>query len=228
MAVTGLKIAFFLTIEAAGYAALLFGGAGTLRWPAGWAYFLLFFGGVIWMTGLLMRHDPALLAERTKSPFQKGQPGWDKIVLAVGLVALLAWTLLMPLDAVRFHWSQMPVGLQFAGGIGMVLAFWLMCRVSLENTYMSTAVRIQHERGHRVISTGPYAVVRHPLYLAVLIYLPSVALLLGSWYGMAGAVPIAAGLIFRTVMEDRELQRNLPGYTQYAVRVPYRLIRGVW
>jgi protein-S-isoprenylcysteine O-methyltransferase Ste14 len=89
-------------------------------------------------------------------------------------------------------------------------------------------VRIQTERGHKVISTGPYAVVRHPLYAAALLVFFSSALLLGSWYGLAASLVLAGAVVFRTVLEDRELRRGLQGYTDYAARVRYRLIPLVW
>ena len=96
------------------------------------------------------------------------------------------------------------------------------------NPFLAAVVRIQTERGQRVISTGPYATVRHPLYAAVLIYLPANALLLGSWYGLAVSFVLSIGIVFRTAMEDRELQRGLEGYAEYAARVRYRLIPLVW
>ena len=93
---------------------------------------------------------------------------------------------------------------------------------------LTTVVRIQTERGHKVISTGPYAVVRHPLYAAALLVFFSSALLLGSWYGLAASLVLAGAVVFRTVLKDRELRRGLQGYTDYAARVRYRLIPLVW
>ena len=223
-----MKICFILTLEALLYGALLFGAAGTVHWPAGWAYFVLFFAGAIALTVMLARRAPALLAERIRPPLQKNQPLWDKIFLIAFLVAVCGWTALMPLDAVRFHWSHMPAWLPYSGAALMVLSFLMMGRVFLENTFLAGTVKIQEERGHHVISTGPYAVVRHPLYAAALLYLPATAMLLGSWYGLAASSILAGGLVFRTAMEERELRCCLPGYTEYAARVPYRLIPRVW
>jgi len=224
----GAKVWLTFGVEAVIFSALLFGAAGTIRWPAGWAYLILFFVGALWITLLLARHDPALLAERMKIPVQKGQPFWDKILILPMIVAWCAWLVLMGLDAVRFRWSAMPLWLQCAGGALIVLSFWMFARVFRENPFLTAVVKIQTERGHRVISTGPYAAVRHPLYAAVLIYLPANALLLGSWYGLAGSFVLSGGLVFRTAMEDRELRRGLAGYAEYAARVRYRLIPFVW
>ena len=224
----GLKVWLTLAVEALIFSGLLFGAAGTIRWPAGWAYLILFFVGALWITLLLARHDPVLLAERMKLPVQKDQPFWDKVFLLAMTVAWCGWMVLMGLDAVRFRWSVMPVWLQCAGGVLMVLLFRVIARVCQENTFLVAVVKIQAERGHRVISTGPYAVVRHPLYAIMLILLPANALLLGSWYGLAASFVLSGGIAFRAAMEDRELQRGLEGYTEYAARVRYRLIPFVW
>lgn len=222
------KICVVFVSEILFFSALLFGAAGTVRWPAAWAYLILFVAGALWITLWLARHDPALLAERLKSPLQKGQPSWDKIFILPMMVAWCAWLVLMGLDAVRFRWSVMPVWIQSAGAALIVLSFRMIGRVFRENPFLTAVVRIQTERGHRVVSTGPYATVRHPLYAAMLIYLPANALLLGSWAGLAASVVFLGGLVFRTAMEDRELQHSLAGYTEYAARVRYRLIPFIW
>jgi protein-S-isoprenylcysteine O-methyltransferase Ste14 len=223
-----IKVCVTLVTEVLFFVALLFGAAGTIRWPAAWAYLILFIAGAFSITSWLARRDPGLLAERLKSPWQKGQPFWDKFLILLMMVAWCAWLVLMGLDAVRFRWSVMPVWLQYVGAALIVLSFWMIGRVFRENPFLTAVVRIQTERGHRVVSTGPYAIVRHPLYASMLIYLPATALLLGSWAGLAGSVVFAGVLVFRTAMEDRELQRSLPGYSEYAARVRYRLIPGIW
>jgi protein-S-isoprenylcysteine O-methyltransferase Ste14 len=210
------------------FAALLFGGAGTLGWIAGWAYLGLFFGIAVPITVSLARHDPALLRERMKPLIQPGQPLWDKILMPAFLVAYLGWMVLMPLDAVRFRWSRMPVWLEAAGAAGVALGMWICYLAFRENTFLAPVVRIQSERGQRVISSGPYRVVRHPMYAGALVLLPSSALMLGSWYGLAGSALLIAGLVTRTTLEDRELRQGLPGYQAYAGRVRWRLIPGIW
>ncbi len=222
------KICVVLVTEVLIFSALLFGAAGTVRWPAAWVYLILFVAGALWITLWLARHDPALLAERLKLPLQKGQPFWDKIWILPMIVAWCAWLVLMGMDAVRFRWSVVPVWIQCVGAALMVLSFWMIVRVFRENPFLTAVVRIQTEREHRVISTGPYALVRHPLYVAMLIYLPASALVLGSRAGLAASLVFLGPLIFRTAMEDRELQRGLAGYTEYTARVRYRLIPFIW
>jgi len=155
------------------YGALLFGSAGTLRWVAGWAYLAIFFASAVLIVVLLARHDPALLAERLKSPVQRAQPLWDKIFLIALQFAWCGWLGLMGLDSVRFRWSEMPACLAWIGAAGLIASFWFMYRTLRENTFLAPVV----------ISTGPYAMVRHPYYAGALLMFVSTALLLAP--GMA-------------------------------------------
>lgn len=222
------KVWIVLGVEFLVFAILLFGAAGTLAWRAGWAFMIVFFGAAVLTTRMLAREDPALLEERMKPPFQPGQPLWDKIILA-GIVAFFpAWLALMGLDAVRFRWSVMPDWLLWIGAGGVTLALWICFRTFQANPFLASVVRIQTERGHRVISNGPYAYVRHPLYAGVLLLLPAIALMLGSWAGLVTTIALGGGLILRTILEDRELQRSLDGYADYARRVRYRLLPLIW
>ncbi|MGH6943069.1 MAG: methyltransferase family protein [Geminicoccaceae bacterium] len=222
------KVWVAFAAEALVLAVLLFGAAGTLRWPAGWAFIGLFFGGTLPMGWMLARHDPALLDERMRLPIQKDQPLWDRIILSVFFILFPGWLVLMGLDAVRFGWSVMPVWLQWVGGAGLALSFWIMHLTFRENTFLAPVVKIQTERGHKVVSTGPYAVVRHPLYAAALMFFAATALMLGSWYGLAAALVLAGVLVVRTAMEERELRCRLDGYAAYARRVRYRLVPWIW
>lgn len=205
----------------------LFGAAGTLRWPAAWAYLVLIFGPGLLITHDLAKRDPALLEERMKPVIQKDQPLWDRILIATLLALWLGWFVLMGLDA-RYGWSAMPVWLQWIGAAGVMLTMWIWFLIFRENTFLAPVVKIQKERGHKVISSGPYAIVRHPMYATALVFFAATALLLGSWYGLAGALLLAAWLVVRTALEDRELKHGLAGYTDYAARVRYRLVPLIW
>jgi RNA polymerase sigma factor (sigma-70 family) len=134
----------------------------------------------------------------------------------------------VPVEPGRFHWSRVPVWLQWIGGAAVPLAFWIFDRTFKENTFATPVVRIQKERGHKVISTGPYSIVRHPLYSGAMLLMPSMALLLGSFYGLLGSLILYTVLVFRTIMEDQTLMRELNGYPEYARHVRYRLIPFVW
>jgi protein-S-isoprenylcysteine O-methyltransferase Ste14 len=209
-------------------AMLLFGSAGTLGWPAAWAFLTLFFGLSQVLSLVMMRRDPAVVAERLKPPIQKGQPLWDKLLMLPFMILWLGWFVLIGLDAVRYRWTVMPAWLQVTGAAGLLLGYWIIYLAFRENTFLAAVVRIQKERGHSVVSSGPYAVVRHPMYAGALILIPSIALMLGSWWGVVGSVPILAALMLRTVMEERELRRGLAGYGDYAARVRYRLLPYIW
>jgi protein-S-isoprenylcysteine O-methyltransferase Ste14 len=209
-------------------AAVLFGAAGTVRWPAGWVFLAEMTGLGLVLTLWLAHHDPALLAERMSAGFQATQKTWDKVFMASLLVFWTAWYVLMALDAVRFRWSQVPVWLQAVGALLIALSMWGFYLTFRENSYAAPVVKIQTERGHRVVSTGPYAYVRHPMYAGALLLFIGIPLLLGSWYGLAGALVVTALLMARTVMEERTLADELAGYRDYAARVRWRLVPGVW
>jgi protein-S-isoprenylcysteine O-methyltransferase Ste14 len=212
----------------AGLGVLLFAAAGTVRWPAGWL-FLAEIGGLGLAMGLwLARHDPALLAQRMSSVFQREQKGWDKVFMASAIVLWIGWLVLMALDAGRFRWSLVPQWIQVVGALLIASGMYVVHLSFRANTYAAPVVKIQAERGHRVVDAGPYAHVRHPMYAGALLLLIGTPLLLGSWWGLAGAPVIAAVIAIRAVLEERTLADELPGYREYAARVRYRLVPGVW
>lgn len=210
------------------YSGLLFGSAGTLAWPEAWIFLVSLFVGVFAGGLWLKRHDPALFAERTKPLFQKGQPVWDRVILVLFASAWLGWFVVPGLDAVRYGWSHVPFAVQIMGGVLYLFGFAGIMWTMKANTFLAPVVRILSERGHQVVDTGPYAIVRHPMYVSVFLWMPGASLLLGSWWGtLFCAVPIGL-LTVRTALEDRMLQRDLAGYADYARRVRYRLVPGVW
>jgi protein-S-isoprenylcysteine O-methyltransferase Ste14 len=214
--------------EFAVFAALLFVSAGTLLWPAGWAFLALFFGFALAIILWLARKEPELLAERMSSPMQSGQPLWDKVFVVAVMVLFVAWLILMPLDAVRFGWSEVPGWLQILGALGVVLSFYIMFLTFRENAYLALVVKVQEERGQSVVSTGPYRYVRHPMYASTLLFFPGSALLLGSWWGLMFCTVLLGLLVWRIPLEERMLENGLDGYDEYERNVRYRLIPHVW
>lgn len=209
-------------------AALLFVAAGTWRWPEAWV--LLILNGTLGLASafLIARRDPGLLRERMRGPIQKEQKPWDKRLLALILLLCMTIPVAAGLDAVRFGFSRMPVWLEALGGGAIAVALYLFHAVMLTNTYATTVVRIQDERGHKVISTGLYAWVRHPMYLGATLYFLGFAFLLGSWWAVAIAVVVILLFAVRAVLEEETLKRELAGYADYAGRVRYRLVPGLW
>lgn len=207
---------------------LLFGVAGRWDWYGAWAWLALLLVVTVVATTRLVRHDPELLAERMKSPIQKEQKSWDKVLLSILLLVMVVWMPLMALDAGRFRWSEMPIWLQVFGAFGTALSMYIIYLTFRANTFLAPVVKIQSERGHHVVSSGPYAVVRHPMYAGALLLFASTGLLMGSWLGVLVGIVLIVLLIARTILEDRTLTEELPGYREYASRVPFKLIPRVF
>jgi protein-S-isoprenylcysteine O-methyltransferase Ste14 len=209
-------------------ALLLFLPAGTLAWPQGWAFLILFYLGSE-IPGLwLLRHDRELLNERMRSPLEAGQTPRDRLVVLAILVAFVGWIVFMALDARRFGWSSTPLWAQAFGAGLMAAAFWGWFEVLRANSFAATTIRLQTERGQRVIATGPYAVVRHPLYASTLLFMVGAPLLLGSLWGLAGLAVFLPLLGARALGEEQLLLPNLAGYADYARKVRFRLLPGIW
>ena len=221
--VTGQFVVLFLL-----FALALFIAAGTITWMAGWLFLILFFGFFASVSTWLFRHNPGLLLERTHIVGTADQQRWDKFLYPLLEVLCFAWLVLDSLDSVRFRWSSMPGWLQSAGGMVLLASFYLFFLTFRENSYLSPVVRVQQERGQTVVSTGPYRYVRHPMYSAIAVFLIGTTLLLGSWYGLLFVPCILIVLARRAVLEERTLQKELPGYAAYAARVRYRLVPRVW
>jgi protein-S-isoprenylcysteine O-methyltransferase Ste14 len=207
--------------------ALLFVPAGTLHWPAAWVFLATI--GIFGLAGgmWLAKTDPALLAERMRPMMQNDQPAADKkFMLAFGFVALI-WFLAIGLDH-RYHASDVPLALQALGWTMLVLSTGFIMWVMRENSFAAPVVKLQTERGHRVVSTGPYAWVRHPMYSGTVLFFIGAPLLLGSWWGLAMSPLFILLFAVRAGIEERALLAGLPGYADYAARVRYRLVPGLW
>ena len=209
------------------FAVLLFVPAGTLHWPAAWVFLGFMTASALGFGGWLARKDPALLAERMRSPIRPDQPAADKKFLLVFFVVILIWLIVIGLDE-RFHLSHMSVAWQALGLALLVLSSAFIAWVFNENSFAAAVVRVQAERGHHVVSSGPYAFVRHPMYSAAILFMVGIALLLGSWWGTAISLIFVVLFGIRTRIEEHTLMTGLPGYADYAARVRYRLVPGLW
>jgi protein-S-isoprenylcysteine O-methyltransferase Ste14 len=215
------------TVFVAALGALLFATAGTLHWPAAWV-FLAVSATLGPACGLwLAKTDPALLAERLRPTFQADQPAADKKFMLIFILAMLIWLVAIGLDR-RAHASHVPLMLQALGLVMYLLSTAFIMWVFRENSFAAPVVKVQAARHHHVISSGPYAFVRHPMYSGIMLFFVGVPLLLGSWWGVAIAPLFAVLFAVRARIEERALVEGLPGYADYAARVRYRLLPGLW
>lgn len=194
--------------------------AGGWRFPFFFAY-----SSVLWLsTGFIYsRAAPELVKERMKPPSDR-----DRRSRLISLPLMLGHYVVAGLDVGRFGWSVMPLAEQFFGLSLVVAGVGFMGWTLLSNPFASTAVRIQHERKHEVITTGPYALVRHPMYLGVLLFALGSGAALGSWWAGLFMVPLLLVFVRRTLFEDRMLHDELEGYPEYAKRVKWRVVPGLF
>ena len=203
--------------------------AGDWRWPEGWI-----FGGwfvavgastVVW----LARRDPGLLAERYRMPGTGGQSRRDRIIVYLLTVGFVAWIVLMPLDARRLHWTpRLSLTVELIGDALLAGSWLLLFRSFADNTFESALVRVQTERGHRVVSTGVYGWVRHSMYLGAALMFAGGPLVTGAASALAVGLALSLLLAVRSLDEEELLTRELAGYDEYRRRVRYRLILFVW
>jgi protein-S-isoprenylcysteine O-methyltransferase Ste14 len=207
---------------------LLFVAAGTWRWPQAWIFIIEMVACGLAIGLWLARHDPALLAERLGPPIQRDQARGDRLFMIGIIVLWTAWLVLMAVDAVRFRLSQVPLWAQWIGALLILLSMYMTFLTFRENSFAAPVVKFQKERGQTVVTTGPYRYVRHPMYAGGILMFLGIPLLLGSGYGFA-LVPIWILLLaFRIPIEERMLREKLDGYEDYARRVRYRLMPGIW
>lgn len=204
--------------------------AGTLTWWDAWALigiWMLFF---VVITLLLVNRDPELLVERMKaSPVQSGQKGWDKIILTIFFIIGLSLYVVPGFELIRFGWNEpLPRWVRITALLVHIPGLALLTWVMMTNTYLSQVVKIDQDRGHRVITNGPYAIVRHPMYTAVILLLAAFPLALGSRLGLIPALLLIFLLIVRTIFEDRTLHIELRGYPEYANNTRYKILPGIW
>lgn len=199
--------------------------AGTLRWWQGWGCLAAFFVPASIISVWVARNDPALLERRLKAGPRAEKEVGQKIVQAIAAIVFVA-DFLVPAFDHRFGWSPAPAYVSLIGDAMMVLGFIVVFAVFRENTFTSAIIEVAEDQ--TVISTGPYAAVRHPMYIGALVMLYGIPLALGSWWGLLVNVPMTAALVWRLLDEERFLVKNLKGYAQYRERVKYRLIPLMW
>jgi protein-S-isoprenylcysteine O-methyltransferase Ste14 len=223
---TPAKMVLRLLIYVAILGAILFWCAGRLDWAMGWAWLVVHFA-VVLTSAVVVPIDPELVDERTQ--IKEGVKEWDKlIVIPTQILMPFGFLILAGLD-LRYGWSpDLPLWLQITalilGGLGYLFSIW----ASAVNKFYGRFVRIQKERGHHVISDGPYKYVRHPGYTGIIVFMLTTALALNSLWTLTLSGALSLLLIVRTALEDKTLQEELEGYKEYTQNVRYRLVPGLW
>jgi protein-S-isoprenylcysteine O-methyltransferase Ste14 len=214
-----------LAVLAVIMALLLFVPAGTLDYWQAWVYLAIFIGASALITMYLMRRDPALLERRMKGgPAAEPRPA-QRIIMTAASLGFIALLVVPALDH-RFRWSAPSLGVVVLGDVLTTVGFYFIFLVYRENSFGSATIQVVDSQ--TVISTGPYAIVRHPMYASGALYLLGTPLALGSFWGVMPIVAMLPFLIWRLIDEERLLVRNLPGYVDYQRKVRHRLIPYFW
>jgi protein-S-isoprenylcysteine O-methyltransferase Ste14 len=204
---------------------LLIVNAGTVHYWQAWLYLSVFCGASALTTSDLMRRDPALLERRMRGGPTAEKRGTQKLIMLATSVGFIALLVVPALDH-RFGWSSVPSLVVLGGDVLVVVGFYFIFLVYKENTFTSATIDVVE--GQKVISTGPYAIVRHPMYASALLYLVGTPLALGSYWGLVPLVTTLPFLIWRLFDEERLLREKLPGYIEYQQKVRHRLLPGIW
>ncbi|MDQ1289678.1 MAG: hypothetical protein QG622_3244 [Actinomycetota bacterium] len=212
--------------EAALFGVVLLVSAGDLRWGNAWLFVGLFLVQVIASAIYVIPRNPEIVVERGR--LHEGTQGFDRVLMPFYMVTDLGVLVVAGLDGGRFGWARLGWPWVAVGVLLMVLGAVPVVWAMGVNRHLEKTVRIQSERGHQVVTGGPYRFVRHPMYLGAIIQMIGTALLLSSAWALLPAVACGVVLVSRTALEDRFLRRSLPGYADFAATTPYRLVPGVW
>ena len=207
-------------------ALVMFLPAGTLAWPRGWLFVLVLLGVISSVFLVLHRVNPEVIVAR--SSFHEGTKRWDKILLSIYFPAMAAVLLVAALDDGRFHWLPVSWWVCIVGYALLLAGIGIVTWAEAVNKFFEVTVRIQTDRGHQVIDTGPYAIIRHPGYVGGILHAIGISLSLGSLWALIPACVASTVLIVRTQWEDQTLQQELGGYQEYTQRVRYKLMPGLW
>ena len=203
----------------------LFAPGWTLDFWQAWAYLFVFAVSTALITVYLWKKDPKLLERRVNAGPAAEKERSQKRIQRFASIAFIGMFILSSLDH-RFAWSEVPLSVVAGGDVLGALGFLIIFTVFKENTF--TAATIEVAVDQKVISTGPYAIVRHPLYSGALVMLFGTPLALGSWWGLLTFIPMTFVIVWRLLDEEKFLSKNLPGYTDYKKKVPYRIVPCVW
>ncbi|MBO5109082.1 MAG: isoprenylcysteine carboxylmethyltransferase family protein [Clostridia bacterium] len=201
---------------------LLFLPAGTVRYPGAWLFLALLFIPILVLGAILLARAPALLEKRLSA---KEKEGMQRGVVAISALLFLGGFVVAGLDF-RYQWSNVPHAVVIVAAVVLLLSYGMYAEVMRENAYLSRTVEVQE--GQKVIDSGLYGIVRHPMYAATVFLFLSIPVVLGSWWSLLCFAPYPIVIIARIQNEEKVLSHQLPGYTDYKKRVKYRLIPWIW
>jgi len=206
--------------------AVFFISAGRTDLPRAWVFFGLYFVSLLLNMVIFLKFNPEII--RARSEIRGEMKWWDKIFTVFYIVFILTMIIICGLDVGRFNISSTGIGFFVVGIIFFAMGWAFITWSMVENKFFETTVRIQNEKDHRVVSTGPYAIVRHPGYVGMLLFYGCAPFIIGSLYGLIPALLLAFAFVFRTYFEDKTLYKELPGYEEYTRKVKYRLFPFIW
>jgi protein-S-isoprenylcysteine O-methyltransferase Ste14 len=206
-------------------AALIFSAAGAVDYWQAWVYLLIFVIASLLVTLDLIKRDPELLRRRMRGGPAAEKRSTQRVIMFFIVIEFISLLVVPGYDR-RYGWSKVPDSIVIAADLLVVLGFYFIFRVYRENTYTSATIEVAANQ--KIITTGPYALVRHPLYASALIYLLATPLALGSYWGLIPALALVPLVIWRLLDEEEMLRRELEGYSEYKQRVPYRLVPRIW
>jgi len=208
------------------FAVILFVAAGTLSWIRGWIYFICILSAEVCTLIIIARKSPEMLNQRgTTHPDVKT---FDNFFNFSWMILSAVTPLVAGFDVVRFEWSSMPFSTLYVGAVFMAVSFVIGSWAMIENVHFEGIVRIQTDRNHRVVTTGPYRIIRHPGYVGYILLAIGTPFILGSWWSFVTLGPMILMFVIRTAFEDKILLRELKGYEEYARRTRFRLFPGIW
>lgn len=216
------KIFLFLPLGIIVVALMLFLPAGSLEYWQAWLFISIFFIPVIFVASYLLKHDPELLERRPQFKEKEVQEKW--VIKIASLFFFLGF--LIPGFDYRYGWSSVPTWLIITSDVLIITGYLLVFFVFKENSYTSRIIEV--EKGQKVITTGPYSVIRHPMYAGVILMYIFIPIALGSYWALIFFMPVIAVIIFRALDEEKVLSRGLKGYKEYCTKVKYRIIPGIW
>ncbi len=207
--------------------AVFFLSAGRVDLPRAWFFFGLYFISLLFNIVIFLKFNPEVIRVRSETKWEE-MKRWDKLFTVLYIIFVFIIFIVCGLDVGRFQLSS--TGMEFlVGGVIIFVVGWgVVVWAMVENKFFETTARIQKEREQRVVSTGPYAIVRHPGYTGMILYYGCAPFIIGSLYGLIPALLLAIVFIFRTYFEDRMLYKELSGYKEYAKKVRYRLVPFIW